>query len=127
MEYSAHKKILIASVFVIFLSSNSAVRQHKKPIVNEFFKSFEGTFTQDTLDNIIRDSIAAVKIGKVILGTIYGDNYIDKCKPFYAKLLNNNDTWKVSGSMHKRFTVGGEPVIFLHKKDARVIKYYHTR
>ena len=84
------------------------------------------SLTNDSLKIIIPDSNTAIKIGMVILSTIYGEKYIKRCRPFTAILIDG-DTWKVYGSLYKYYTVGGEPVVLLSRKDARVKDVYHTR
>jgi hypothetical protein len=74
--------------------------------------------------DLVPDKETAIKIAKAIWLPIYG-NKIDKFSTFKADLTNDN-IWIVKG-VRKELSAGGEPVIYIRKKDCKIIDVYHTK
>lgn len=80
-------------------------------------------------NGFVPDKETASLIAEVILKPIYGENNIERQKPF--KIFLENDVWKVMGTLtkigDKEEVLGGVFIIKISKKDAKIIRVTHSR
>lgn len=73
-------------------------------------------------DGIISDSVTAVRVGEVILRSVYGLEQIKRQSPLQARLHDQN--WIVEGTLRPG-TLGGTALIVLSGRDGRVVRVSH--
>lgn len=81
-------------------------------------------------EGFVPDQNTAVQIAVAILGPIYGEEQIEKEKPFNATL--KNEIWRVEGSLPKSLfengiVLGGVAMVEISKKDARILWVSHGK
>jgi len=76
-------------------------------------------------EDYVPDKKTAIKIAEAIWLPIYGED-IYKMEPFKAKLIDENKTWLVRGSLPKN-SLGGVPIIEIRKSDCKIIRVTHTK
>ena len=80
-------------------------------------------------DGFVPDKDTASLLGELVLKKIYGDNNIDRQKPF--KIFLKDNIWTVIGTLSKEEdkeeALGGVFMIKISKKDARIIRVTHGR
>lgn len=75
-------------------------------------------------DGFVPDQATAVNLAEIILKPIYGEEAIDRQKPFKAILKNN--VWIVTGTLPEGL-MGGVAIIEISKNDAKVIRVSHGK
>lgn len=76
-------------------------------------------------DGVLKEPEIAARISIIILSAIYGDEQIRKEYPFNVSLYDDN-VWKLYGSLPKGVH-GGTAIIYIQKKDSRIIDYWHEK
>ena len=76
-------------------------------------------------EGYVQISKTAIIIAEAVCSQIYGEELIDREKPFVAKL--NNEIWTVSGSLSKSFDNGGVAEVEISKKDGKILKVIHGK
>ena len=67
----------------------------------------------------------AIQIAVLVLKPIYGERHINEQKPFKAVLRGG--AWIVTGTLPKRFDVGGVAEITISKKTAAILRVTHGK
>ena len=75
-------------------------------------------------EGFVPDQTTAAILAETILKPIYGDENIDKQKPF--KVILKNNVWIILGTLPEGF-MGGVAMIEISKKDAKVIRVSHGK
>lgn len=74
--------------------------------------------------DLVPDKETAIKIAKAIWYPIYG-NKIDKYDQFIVELSPQN-IWMVAGALPKK-RPGGAAIIYIRKRDCKIIDVFHTK
>lgn len=72
----------------------------------------------------VPDQTIAITLAETILKPIYGEENINRQKPFKAVLKNN--IWIVTGTLGEGL-MGGVAIIEITKKDAKVVRVIHGK
>jgi hypothetical protein len=75
-------------------------------------------------EGFVPNQTTAAILAEAILKPIYGEDSIDKQKPF--KILLKNNIWIVTGTLPKGL-MGGVAIIEISKKDAKVLRVSHGK
>lgn len=78
-----------------------------------------------SVDGFIKNDSVAVKVGYVILTSIYGDDNINNQLPFNVSLYKDS-IWIVTGTLPDNI-VGGVAYIELRKSDGQVLRVAHGK
>jgi|BarGraIncu00431A_1022009.scaffolds.fasta_scaffold37400_1 hypothetical protein len=79
-------------------------------------------------EGFVPDKETAAKIAEAVAIPIYGKEKIEKEKPLIAEL--KGDVWRVTGTHHGNMFLreyGGEVIVEISKKDARIISIIHEK
>lgn len=74
-------------------------------------------------DGFVPDEITAIRIAEAVWIPIYGEEQINREKPFKAILKNG--IWTVEGSLREGSAKGGVAVAEITKTDGRIIRVSH--
>lgn len=77
-------------------------------------------------NGLIPDAKTAARVGFAILSSIYGEEKMERQKPFDVYLFNTGGYWVVSGTLPPGYT-GGTAHILIQKSDGRVLSYFHDK
>lgn len=72
----------------------------------------------------VPDQMTAAILAEAILKPIYGEENIDRQKPF--KVILKNNVWRITGTLPEGL-IGGVAIIEISKKDAKVIRVSHGK
>jgi len=75
-------------------------------------------------EGFVPDQTTAAILAETILKPIYGEENIDRQKPF--KVILRNNIWVITGTLPEGL-MGGVAIIELSKKDAKVIRVSHGK
>ena len=94
-----------------------------------FFFSITSIFSQNRKEKSSRDYVpnetTAIKIAEAVFLPIYGEDDVQKHRPFRAELVNET-YWFVYGSS-KKLTLGGGPFAEIDKKNATILRVSHGK
>ena len=89
-----------------------------------YLDTYEGKIDHPEVD-VVPDAKTAIEVAAVILKSIFGDQAIEKQKPFKATL--DRGVWVVEGNFPADGkSVGGSSYIGIQKKDGKVIFWNHA-
>jgi len=77
------------------------------------------------LRGLVPSAKVAVQIAVAVWSPIYGKQHIQDERPFHATLQNG--VWTVTGSLPKRFNVGGVAIAEISKRDGRILRVSHGK
>jgi len=75
-------------------------------------------------EGFVPDQMTAVILAEAILKPIYGEENIDRQKPF--KVILKNNVWVITGTLPEGL-IGGVALIEISKKDAKIIRVSHGK
>ena len=128
-------KFIIISIIIMFASCSAKTKdnhvqekteQQANYIIDENLTSnnysdFEGYFPKTGL---VPTADIAFQIAETILKNIYGEETIEREKPFYINL--KNDIWIIEGHLEEDF-LGGVAYIEIRKSNGEILKVIHTK
>lgn len=79
-------------------------------------------------DGYVPDAVTAVKIAEAVLLPLYGQEVVEKEKPFTAALKDG--VWIVTGTLHcpeGQRCFGGVAVVEIAKDDGRILRVSHGK
>ena len=113
----------------MLLLSTSVFSQTAKPSVDDMRNEIKAALREKSankaISNIISDSKTAIEVAEPILFKIYGKDNILGERPYNVYFVDGY--WLVSGSLPKKYNVGGTFSIILSAKDGQVIKLIHYK
>ena len=77
-------------------------------------------------NGLIPDAKTAARVGFAILSSIYGEEEMERQKPFDVYLFNTDECWAVCGTLPPNH-IGGTAQILIQKSDGRVLNYAHYK
>jgi hypothetical protein len=72
---------------------------------------------------VVPDENTAVKIAEAVFPPVFGQEIVDKFRPYQAQLKDG--VWTVYGTL-KPGSRGGTPMIRIRKQDAKVLGVWHS-
>ena len=88
------------------------------------FAADEANYNYKPKDGYVPDEKTAIAIAVAVWSPIYGEEEIQKEKPFKATLKDG--VWQVAGSLPDR-TPGGVAIAEISKNDARILRVSHGK
>jgi hypothetical protein len=73
---------------------------------------------------VVPDAGTAVKIAEAVLPPIFGEEEVNKYRPYHAQLRDG--IWTVYGTLAPS-SRGGTPQMTIQKKDGKVIEVWHSQ
>ena len=84
------------------------------------------SFSIDVSEGFISSSEDAAGIAEIVAKRIYGDENVEKQKPFIVSL--KNDIWYVRGTLSgSQYTKGGVLEMEISKSDGKIIRISHGK
>lgn len=93
--------------------------------IDKKYASLDVNTSYNNSDGLVPNAKTAAIIAIAILNGIYGEQTINKEKPFNVKLYNNK-VWCVSGVLPNGYH-GGVAVISIRKSNGEVLNYFHSK
>jgi len=130
--------ILIFILFIVIFTSCNFIKKTKKAegdmvesshqsnyVINTQlsvadYSEYEGYFPKE---GFIPTEEIAFQVAEIILGNIYGKEWIESEKPFSINL--ENDIWIIEGTLYSR--KGGVAYMEIRKSSGEILKIYHGK